>query len=176
MPNSCLYSASPLGSCTPPGSKAPSFSNSPTPPGVSSPTGHLPTSFHQNFMSNHPPHHSLFSSASSMSGGAGNGGGHALNMAKFEHLGGQFPPPPALHPVNNHKASAGPPEQKFDLGGSGGSVVPKFEMEMQKFELMAKFEPKFEAKYEPNLSMQPVRQTSPMGLTTAAAGARQHAA
>ena len=92
-------------------------------------------------------------------------------MAKFEHLGGQFPPPPALQPVNNHKAAAGPPEQKFDLGGSGGSVVPKFE----KFELMPKFEPKFEAKYEPNLSMQPVRQTSPMGLTTGA-GARQHAA
>ena len=38
MSNSALYSASPIGSTTPPGSKAASFSNSPTPPGgMSSP-------------------------------------------------------------------------------------------------------------------------------------------
>ena len=49
---------------------------------------------------------------------------------------------------------------KFELPGGGGKLttdhkfadlVPKYEMEMQKFDL-----PKFEAKFEPNLSMQPV--------------------
>ena len=62
-------------------------------------------------------------------------------------------------------AMAYPKSEKYDLGGH----LPKYELEMQKFDLsgcMPKFEPKFEAKYEPNLSMQPVQQTSPISLTT----------
>ena len=42
MSNSTMYSSSPLGSITPPGSKPASFSSSPTPPGPPSPSPHFP--------------------------------------------------------------------------------------------------------------------------------------
>ena len=63
------------------------------------------------------------------------------------------------------------PDHKFDLG-----PVPKYEMEMQKYDMgcVPKFEPKFEAKYEPNLSMQSVQQNSPLSLTNG--GAHEHPA
>ena len=108
-------------------------------------------------------------------GGNSNGGG---GMPKYDIGGGM---PPSLNPYSK-------PDHKFELGHP--MAVPKYELEMQKFDLssgvgggggmnsggggscMPKFEPKFEAKYEPNLSMQPAaaQQTSPISLTTGGQG------